>query len=74
MSEDPYNRKVLLSTSRKFDLDLHVSELQVEDGTYADLREFIPSLGQYGRGVLIPKAKIREIAKAMLEIADDDGR
>lgn len=37
------------------DKEVHVCEVQTDqDGVYVDVREFIPSLNTYGRGILFP--------------------
>ena len=33
---------------------LHVSRLETEQGDYIDIREYIPSLDHYGRGITVP--------------------
>jgi hypothetical protein len=67
MSQEPYDRKVLRTVNRKHDLDVHVSRVTVEDETYVDVREFIPSLQQYGRGILLPLRWAHEIGKAIYD-------
>lgn len=73
-STEPFTREVLLSTPRRFDLEIHVSKIGAPEGLeYADIREFIPSLGQYGRGILLPVDKIASVADALLSLSGSDG-
>lgn len=67
MSDDPYQRKVLLSAPRKFDLDVHVSRVEVDGVEYYDIREYIPSLRQYGRGILVPRKLAVDVVAALME-------
>lgn len=36
------------------DVEIHVSTLDTEHGQYTDIREFVVSLEQYGRGITFP--------------------
>lgn len=63
----PYTRRVLFEVHRKYDMDIHVSKVDIEDRTYVDIREFIPSLSQYGRGITLPPETAVEAAKAILQ-------
>ena len=36
------------------DIEVHVSELYTELGNFVDIREFVVSLEQYGRGITLP--------------------
>lgn len=36
------------------DIEIHVSSLDTEYGLFTDIREFIVSLNQYGRGLTFP--------------------
>lgn len=48
-------RTVLTRTPKTSDIEIHVSTLQPESGgIYAEVREYIVSLDQYGRGVTFP--------------------
>lgn len=54
-------RKVHTKTQIADDLELHVSTLRVAGQTLLEIRQFIPSLKQYGRGVTVPfSAKVVE--------------
>lgn len=66
----PFDRKVYQSFYRRHDLDIHVCRVTVEDKMYVDVREFIPSLEQYGRGILIPVNYGPEIATAIHEASE----
>lgn len=47
-------RKVMSQTPKTGDLEIHVSTLATESGTFGEIREYVVSLDQYGRGVTFP--------------------
>lgn len=50
-----YTRTVHTVTPKTSDIEVHVSTLEVESGDkYTDIREYVVSLGQYGRGITFP--------------------
>jgi len=61
-------REVVTSFDVLDDLEVHASVVVSPTGkVYADLREFVPSLGVYGRGLTIPADQY-----AWLEAAADE--
>lgn len=70
-STEPFVRDVAYAVPRRHDIDIHVSEVEVEGQHYVDVREFIPSLAQYGRGVLIPARLAAEIGSSINLLAKD---
>ena len=69
---DPFDRRVVDVFHRRHDLEIHVARIIVEDLSYVDVREYVPSLGQYGRGILLPVSQATDIAKAIEEAVADD--
>lgn len=65
---DPYDRNVHLVIPRRHDLEIHVSTIIVDEKEYADVREFVPSLQQYGRGILIPARSVGEVVSGLQEV------
>jgi hypothetical protein len=49
--QEPFHREVLESFDKGYDLQVNVCKLTVGDVYYLDIREYIPSLDRYGRGV-----------------------
>jgi hypothetical protein len=47
-------RTVHESVTVATDKEIHVSTLEKDGGHYTDIREYIPSLQQYGRGITFP--------------------
>lgn len=47
-------RKVHTKTRLADDLELHTSTLRSSGQTFFEIRHYIPSLKQYGRGVTVP--------------------
>lgn len=56
------------------DKELHVSEVESpQDGTFVDLREFIPSLDAYGRGLMFPIGLLDEVLKGFESVWHEHG-
>lgn len=48
-------RTVHTSVPKAADVEIHVSEIDSgEHGNYVEIREYIPSIEQYGRGLTFP--------------------
>lgn len=59
---------------KKFeDVEIHVSEVQSQGQVFAEIREFIPSLGQYGKGITFPVALLNEVLNAAEKIPGSNG-
>lgn len=71
-AHDPYSRHIVESFPRKADLDVHVSEIEVEGIPYIDVREYIPSLQAYGRGILLPQALAAKVFRAGLNALPEE--
>lgn len=65
---DPFQRSVEHTFTRKRDLDVHVGTIEVAEHHYVDLREFIPSMEQYGRGILLPMAELPGVIETLTSI------
>lgn len=50
----PLKRKVHTKTPIADDLELHTSTVRSAGQTFFEVRQYIPSLKQYGRGVTMP--------------------
>ena len=46
--------KVFAKVPKADDLEVHVRFRKVEGQRFADIRDYVPSTKQYGRGILIP--------------------
>lgn len=70
-TKPPFNRRVVFTAPRRDDLEVHVCAITLEgvpDGDpdrYVEIREFIPSIGDYGRGILVPNALAESLATAI---------
>lgn len=49
------------------DIEIHVSTLDTENGQYTDIREFVVSLEQYGRGITFPARLTEEVQRGLYE-------
>lgn len=55
------------------DRNLRVSTIDLGDGgKWVDIRDWVPSLGRYGRGAVIPRDKVGELADALDRLRTDD--
>lgn len=63
-------RTVHKTVPKTSDIEIHISTLATEFGDFVDVREYVVSLEQYGRGITIP-AKIADAVGQGLEIALD---
>lgn len=57
------------------DVEIHVSEIDAgENGFFVDIREYIVSLEQYGRGVTFPwdRTNLEEIIAGLHQIEDPE--
>lgn len=69
--EPPFTRRVLSTHPRRYDLDVHVCAVRFEERDYIDIREYIPSLEQYGRGILLPRDIAGLVATSILRETED---
>lgn len=61
MALQTYERSVHVKVPTATDIEIHVSQMETEWGTFGDIREYVVSLDQYGRGITFPIANAREI-------------
>ena len=54
MTKSPASIRVLQTIPKAPDLECHLRVIEVEGIKVLELRDFIPSLGSYGRGYWIP--------------------
>jgi hypothetical protein len=51
---DDLNRTVHTRTPKTSDIEVRVSTLTTENGPFVEIREYVKSLDQYGRGITFP--------------------
>lgn len=61
-------RKVLRKVTVAPDLEVHVSVLVAAGATLVDLRQYVPSLKEYSRGVTVPKEAVSALVEAAQEV------
>jgi hypothetical protein len=61
-------RTVHSRTKKTSDIEIHVSTLATDSGEFTEIREFIVSLDQYGRGITFPTDLGDDIEGGLLEI------
>lgn len=62
------DREVLSRAVKTQDLEVHVSTVRTEHGVFTDIREYVPSLEAYGRGVIFPAALTKEIKAGLTAV------
>jgi hypothetical protein len=62
-----FKRKVLDKFERREDLEIHVSQVTADGMHYAEIREYLPSLDTYGRGILIPQDGVNHVVSGLLK-------
>lgn len=74
MSKTPAKASVLGDVIKAPDLRMHVRVVEVDGMRVAELRDYIPSLGEYGRGYWIPltESAIYGVIAALQEVANDE--
>lgn len=53
--------RVVGSLDKGTDLLVRVRELSVDGESFVDVREFVPSSDTYGRGVMVPRAQLKNL-------------
>ena len=51
---DGLNRTVHSRVEKTSDIEIHVSTLVTDNGTFTEIREYVVSLDRYGRGLTFP--------------------
>lgn len=56
------------------DKEVHVSTVQSpQDGKFVDVREYIPSLEEYGRGITVPLRLLHEVLQGLESAWHENG-
>lgn len=55
------------SLTRGPDLELHVRTIEVDGEELLDIREYVPSAENYGRGVTVPASLRKQLIAALKE-------
>lgn len=61
-------RTVHSRAAKTDDIEIHVSTLKTDSGTFTDVREYVVSLKQYGRGITLPEGLTEDVTDGLLEI------
>lgn len=70
MAKARNSRKVIDRATVAEDLELHVTKLVHQGQSFIEIRNFIPSLGEYGRGVTFPAKHGERIIDGVAEAVD----
>lgn len=71
MDEDPVSYQMVGTVSKADDLEVVVRIARVEDESFVDVRDYIPSLGIYGRGTTVPVNAVVDLAQLLITSARD---
>lgn len=58
-------RKVISREKVADDLELHVTRISVSGEIFIEVRNYVPSLKEYGRGVTFPATAGKRVSKAV---------
>ncbi|WP_020142213.1 hypothetical protein [Terracoccus sp. 273MFTsu3.1] len=67
----PYEATVLAEFPRRHDLTARVSRVEVDGVIYLDIREWVPSINQWGRGILLPARIAKSVGATLTEETAD---
>lgn len=54
MSKDPASTRVIQTVEKSSDLECHLRVVEIEGVNVVEMRDYIPSLQEYGRGYWLP--------------------
>jgi hypothetical protein len=60
-------QKLVGTLPKGTDLEVHVRSLSSDGEEFIDVREYVPSSETYGRGLLVPAAQAKALAKLLRE-------
>jgi hypothetical protein len=74
MTTDPAVTRTITTFTKAADLECHVRLVTVENVRVLELRDFIPSLGEYGRGYWIPMTRdaVFSVLNGLNEVAQTE--
>ena len=59
------NRTVHSRTKKTDDIEIHVCTVDTDHGSFTDVREYVVSLDQYGRGLTFPAGVTEEVLNGL---------
>ena len=65
---DNVERTIHTRTPTRPDVEIHVSALSTDFGEYTDIREYVVSLDQYGRGITFPAALTAPVLEGLADL------
>ena len=60
---------LVATLNRGDDLEVRVRTLSVDGERFTDVREFVPSIETYGRGIMVPFDQTKPLMKALMDAA-----
>ena len=72
-AKSPVKRKVLCKIGKGTDMEAHLRTVTVDNVTFVEIRDYIPSAQEYGRGYWVPfdKASLNTLSKTLADLAKD---
>lgn len=62
-------RRVIGTHHKISDIEVHVSEVTFDGHRYGEVREYVVSLQEYGRGILIPQDMLGSLVDDLVDLA-----
>lgn len=74
MAVDPATTRTVTTFIKAADLECHIRLVNVENVRVVEMRDYIPSLGEYGRGYWLPMTRdaVFSALNALTEIAQTE--
>lgn len=76
MAKNPASVRVIQTVPKTGDLETHLRVVEVEGVRVVELRDYVPSLGEYGRGYWLPlnTDSIFSLINGLTEVARTEGQ
>lgn len=76
MAKSPASVRVIQTVPKTGDLETHLRVVEVEGVRVVELRDYVPSLGEYGRGYWLPlnTDSIFSLINGLTEVARTEGQ
>lgn len=70
MTAQPTRDKVMKKLRKGPDLELHIKLTWIDGLEFVNIRNYVPSAGEYGKGVLFPSSMLESVHEELGRILD----
>jgi hypothetical protein len=68
MTDQTINSRLQKRFNKGADLEMHISFTTIDGLEFVELRDFIVSLGEYGKGYLFPSGRLSEVIEVLQDM------